>query len=122
MGSNAGLPSAASRGERGVLPVALPAAESARVARKLRTVAANRLSTAEAIDDDVSRGVGLSGVLVTVSDDIEDHKVLRSVVSPVVVEVVDVLVSSQSSAQHAFHDVTVLQHVAPIDSDADVAV
>jgi hypothetical protein len=42
----------------------------------------------------VSRGVGLSGVLATVSDAIEDHKVLRSVVCAVVVEVVDVLVRS----------------------------
>jgi len=70
----------------------------------------------------VSAGVGLSGVLVTVSDDIEDHKVLRSVVTSVVVDVVDVLVSSQSSAQHALHDDTVLQGVGAASSDHDVAV
>ena len=121
-GSNALAPPAA-WGTCGVLAVALAVAESARVARNLRTVAANRLSTAEAVEPDVSAGVGLLGVLVTVSDDIEDHKVLRSVVASVVVDVVDVLVSSQSSAQHALHDDTVLQGVgAVVSSDHDVAV
>ena len=67
-------------------------------------------------------GVELPDVLVAVSDDIEDHKVLRSVVASVVVDVVDVLVSSQSSAQHFLHDDTVLEGVVAVSSDHDVAV
>lgn len=60
----------------------------------------------------------LSGVIC----DRQDHKVSRSVVVLDLVAVVDVLVASQSSAQHAFHDVTVLENVPTVDSDADVAV
>ena len=105
-----------------MLAVALSGAESARVARNLRTVAANRLSTAEAVEGDVSAEVGLPGVLVAVSDAIEDHKVRRSVVRLDAVDVMDMLVSSQSSSQHALHDVTVLQHVSPSDSNTDVSV
>ena len=105
-----------------MLSVALSVTESAWVARNLRTVAANRLSAAEAAEPDVSTGVRLSGMFVTVSDAIEDHKVLRSVIASVVVDVVDMLVSSESSAQQALHDDTVLQAVGVAPSDQDVPV
>ena len=57
-----------------------------------------------------------------VSDNIEDDKVVRSIVLLVAVDVVDVLIASEISAQHAFHDVTVLKNVSTVHSDADVAV
>jgi len=105
-----------------VLAVALAVAESARVERELRTPAANRLSAAVTSDLNESS----SGVLVTVALcvilDRQDDKVCRSVVPLVAVDVVDVLIASQSSAQHARHDVTVLKNVSAIHSDADVAV
>ena len=121
-GSNAArLPPAA--GEVGGVPlVALPIAVSVRVAREFNTAAANIASTAPTKDDNPSGLVGSVVVLSGVICDRQDHKVSRSVVVLDVVPVVDVLVASQSSAQHAFHDVTVFQNVAPVNSDADVAV
>ena len=121
-GSKAGrLPSAA--GEvSGVPLVALSIAVSVRVAREFNTAAANIASTAPTRDDSPSGFVGSVMVLSGVICDRQDHKVSRSVVVLDVVPVVDVLVASQSSAQHAFHDVTVLENVPTVDSDADVAV
>ena len=57
-----------------------------------------------------------------VSDDIKDDKILRSVVLLVSVGVVNVLIASQISTQHAFHDVTVLQNVSTVHADADISV
>ena len=51
-----------------------------------------------------------------------DSKVLRSVVTSVVVDVVDVLMSLQSSSQDSRHDMTVFEHVFTIDPDKGVPV
>ena len=122
MGSKAGLLPPASWEARGVLAVALSAAESARVERELRTPAANRLSAAVTRDLNESGSGVLVAVTLCVICDRQDDKVCRSVVLLVAVDVVDVLVASQSSAQHFRHDVTVLQNVSPAHSDTDVAV
>ena len=103
-------------------PVALSVTESARIARNLSSTAANRLSTAKTVEINPSAFIPPWAVHFSVSDDSEDFKVLRSVVSSVMVDVVDVLVSSESAAQQLFHDVTVLKNVSAVNSDADVPV
>jgi hypothetical protein len=51
-----------------------------------------------------------------------DLKVLRSVVGTNVVEMMDVLPRSQSTAKLSFHDVAVLKHLFSVNEDDNVAV
>jgi hypothetical protein len=112
-GSNAAL---------GVLSVAGSVAESARVERKLRTEAPNRSSAACTSNGDGPCAWVFGTVASSVILDRQDDKVVRSVVGLDVVDVVDVLIRSQSSTQHALHDVTVFENVAAGDADGDVPV
>ena len=63
-------------------------------------------------------GVVLSGVFC----DVKELQVCQAVVAAVVVDVVDVLVGSQSASQMLRHDVSVFEDVVAVNSDHDVAV